>query len=61
MRQDPAPGFSGDKTMKHSIRHLRSMCDALASIGAAVRASREFTCAASIHERAGNPSSAIPL
>lgn len=47
--------------MKHSTRHLRTLCDAFASIGAAVRASREFTCAASIHERAGTPSSAIPL
>ncbi|MBP2547487.1 hypothetical protein J2858_000380 [Neorhizobium galegae] len=47
--------------MKHSIRPLLRMYDAFASIGAAVRASREFTCAASACERTVTQSSGIPL
>ncbi|MBT9368570.1 hypothetical protein [Rhizobium sp. CSW-27] len=47
--------------MNHSIRYLKSLRETVASIGAAVRASREFTLSAGTAERAQHQGSSIPL
>ncbi|SIP93806.1 hypothetical protein SAMN05880590_101321 [Rhizobium sp. RU35A] len=47
--------------MSHPIRCFKSLRDTFASIGAAVRASRELTLSAGASERAAHPASSIPL